>query len=313
MPTLRQLEYLVTVSELASFTRAAAELHVSQPTLSSQIAVLEREVGGALLDRQPRTVRLTPAGRALLPHARAALTEARRTLEAARQAVGLEAGELEVASVYSASLGLLPIPLRRWRQAHPGVRLRLHEYRHGDEMAAAMRGGEADVAIGPTPSDWSGDVADLGDEEMVIVVAGDDPLAGWAGPLDLAVLADRAWVHFAPGHGLAEVLDGACSRAGFSPEVALRVEQTASAPLLAAAGLGPTLVPASIIPETFDGSIFATSPPTRRPLAVYHRPHGDPLTVAFSRSIASEVVLMPVHVAARLQRSPEAPRPPGGG
>jgi DNA-binding transcriptional LysR family regulator len=56
MPTLRQLEYLVTVAELGSFTRAAAELHVSQPTLSSQIAVLEREVGGSLLDRLPRTV-----------------------------------------------------------------------------------------------------------------------------------------------------------------------------------------------------------------------------------------------------------------
>ena len=67
MPTLRQLEYLVAVAELGSFTRAAAALHVSQPTLSSQIAVLEREVGGSLLDRLPRTVRLTPAGRALIP------------------------------------------------------------------------------------------------------------------------------------------------------------------------------------------------------------------------------------------------------
>ena len=71
MATLRQLEYLVTVTELGSFTAAAGVLHVSQPALSHQIAVLERAVGGRLLDRLPRSVRLTPAGRALLPHARA--------------------------------------------------------------------------------------------------------------------------------------------------------------------------------------------------------------------------------------------------
>ena len=310
MPTLRQLEYLVTVSELGSFTRAAAALHVSQPSLSSQIAVLEREVGGSLLDRLPRTVRLTPAGRALIPHARAALTEARRTLAAARQAVGLEVGELNVAAVYSATLGLLPAPLRRWRQGHPGVRLRLHEHRHGHELTAAMRNGEADVAIGPTPRDWPGDLTHLGDEELVIVLASDDPLAGWSGPVELALLADRAWVHFAPGHGLAELLDEACKRAGFSPEVALRTEQTASAPLLAAAGLGPALVPASVIPDSFDGLIFATSPPTRRPLAVYHRSNGDPLTVAFSRSIAADIELMPAHVAKRLQPMERAHVPP---
>ena len=249
----------------------------------------------------------TPAGRALIPHARAALTEARRTLTAARQTVGLEGGELDVAAVLSATLGLLPSPLRRWRQVHPGVQLGLHEYRHGDELAAAMRNGAADVAIGPTPDDWSGDLLSLGDEELLIVLASDDPLAGWQGPLELNFLADRAWVHFAPEHGLAELLDKACAQAGFSPKVALRAEQTASAPLLAAAGLGPTLVPASIISVGFDGSIFQTSPPTRRPLSVYHRLNADPLTVEFSRSIAAEVEL---HASTRRHADPLNERTP---
>ncbi len=301
MATLRQLEYLVTVAELGSFTRAAAELHVSQPALSHQIAVLERDVGGALLDRLPRTVRLTPAGRALLPHARTALAEAARARAAARQATGVEAGELEVATVYSATLGLLPGPLRTWRQAHPGVRLRLREFRHGDEMAAAMHAGVADVAIGPSPPAWSGGLVSLGDEELIIVVSRDDPIAECNGPIDLAALADRTWVHYAPGHGLAEVLDQACAKAGFTPDVAVRTEQTASAPLLAAAGLGPTLVPASLIPRNFDGVIFATSPPTRRPFTIYHRADADPLTAAFTRAIAKRTRLMPAHVAKLLR------------
>jgi len=303
MPTIRQLEYLVTVADRGSFTRAAAELHVSQPSLSNQIAVLEREIGTALLDRLPRTVRLTPAGRALIPHARDALSGTRRTVEVARRAVGLEEGELDVAAVYSATLGLLPVPLRRWREAHPGVRIRLREYRHGDELTAAVRNGEADVAIGPTPPTWSGDLIDLGDEELVIVLAGDDPLAGRRGPVELSELAGRAWVHFAPGHGLADLLDGACAAAGFSPQVALRTEQTATAPLLAAAGMGPTLVPASIVPYRFDGLVVATSPPTRRPMGVYHRANSDPLAAALARSIAADVELMPEHVAVRLGRS----------
>jgi DNA-binding transcriptional LysR family regulator len=172
-----------------------------------------------------------------------------------------------------------------------------------------MRNGEADVAIGPTPDDWSGDLLSLGDEELLIVLASDDPLAGWHGPLELTFLADRAWVHFAPEHGLAELLDKACAEAGFSPKVGLRAEQTASAPLLAAAGLGPTLVPASIISIGFDGLIFETSPPTRRPLAVYHRLNADPLTVEFSHSIAAEVELMPPHIAMRL-RLTERTSPP---
>ncbi|MGW2874653.1 LysR family transcriptional regulator, partial [Kitasatospora sp. NPDC001225] len=78
MPTLRQLEYLATVVDTGSFTRAAEQLHVTQPALSHQIRALEVALGGPLLERLPRAVRLTPTGRAVLPHARAALAEAGR-------------------------------------------------------------------------------------------------------------------------------------------------------------------------------------------------------------------------------------------
>jgi DNA-binding transcriptional LysR family regulator len=296
MPTLRQLEYLVTVSDLGSFTRAAAHLHVSQPALSHQIAALERAAGGPLLDRLPRSVRLTPAGRALIPYARAAISAADRGQSAARQATGAEAGELHVAAVYSVALGVLPGPLRTWRSQHPGIVIRLHEYRHSDEMATAMQGGSGDIAVGPVPPAWSGKTVALGDEEMVVVLDAEDPASKIHAPIDLAQLANRNWVHYAPGHGLAEVLDEACARAGFKPCVALRTEQTATAPQLAAAGLGPTLAPASIIPRNFDGCVRRTSPGTLRPLAAYYRTESDPLTAAFARTIAREVRLMPRHV-----------------
>ena len=73
--SLRQLEYFVTVVDEGSFTRAAELLQVSQPGLSHQIQALERELGGPLLERLPRKVRLTPAGRTVLPGGLRIITE----------------------------------------------------------------------------------------------------------------------------------------------------------------------------------------------------------------------------------------------
>ncbi|MCP2257528.1 DNA-binding transcriptional regulator, LysR family [Streptoalloteichus tenebrarius] len=302
MITLRQMEYLVTVVEQGSFTRAAELLHVTQPALSHQMRVLERAVGAPLLERLPRSVRLTPTGRALLPHARAALADARRSLCAARQAAGLEAGELEVATLYSVSLGVLPSALRAWRQAHPDVHIRLFEHRHVDELLAAMREGQADVAVGPPPPDWDGPVRALGVEEFVVVLPTDDPVgADGGGRVDLGVLAEREWVHYAPGHGLADLVERVCAAAGFQPRASVRTEQTASAPLLAAAGLGPALVPANVLPPGFDGLVLRPDPPVRRPLTAYSRRGGDPLTTAFVDVLAREATVLPAHLRDALQ------------
>ncbi|MGW7679223.1 LysR family transcriptional regulator [Kribbella sp. NPDC054772] len=278
MATLRQLEYLVTVIDEGSFTRAAELLHVTQPALSHQIRTLERSAGGPLLERLPRAVRLTPTGRAMLPHARAALADAERARCAARQAAGLEVGELQIATLYSITLGVLPQALRRWRQTHPDVGIRLFEHRHTDELVEAMYAGEADLAVGPEPANWSGVSTTIGTEELVVVVAPDDP-AATGDTVKLGDLADRAWVHYAPDHGLADVLDRVCAQAGFEPRIAVRTEQTAAAPALAAAGLGPALVPDNIL--TGVGHVLRPDPPVRRTLAAYTRGTPDPLAAAF--------------------------------
>ncbi|EIV92293.1 LysR family transcriptional regulator [Frankia sp. QA3] len=302
MTTLRQLEYLVRVVDEGSFTRAAELLHVSQPALSHQVRALERAVGGALLERLPRTVRLTPMGRALLPHARAALADAERARCAARRAAGLERGEVQIATVYSVTLGVLPPVLRAWHQAHEGVRVRLFEHRHAEELAEAMLAGQADLAIGPPPPPaWHGPVRPLGEEEFVVVLPPDDPAVPAATTqVELGRLAARDWVHYAPGHGLADVLDRAAADAGFRPRAAVRTEQTATAPILAAAGLGPALVPASIVPAPFGGRVLRVDPPLRRPLAAYSRDEPDVLSAAFLGLLTRHARLLPAHVRALL-------------
>ncbi|MFB9690032.1 LysR substrate-binding domain-containing protein [Amycolatopsis plumensis] len=292
MTSLRQLEYLVTVVDTGSFTRAAEQLHVTQPALSHQMRALERGLGGPLLERLPRAVRLTPMGRAMLPHARAALADAERARCAARLASGTTAGELQVATVYSVSLGVLPPALRVWRRDRPEVDVRLIEFRHADELREAMAAGEADVALGPRPGDWAGPVRELGVEEFVVVLPADGAVEDDdTGEVGLATLAGCAWVHYAPGNGLAELVDAACAAAGFRPRAAVRTEQTAAAPILAAAGLGPALVPANVLPARFDGRVLRPSVPVRRTLTAYTRAAPDALTGAFIETLAEHVTV----------------------
>lgn len=282
MLSLRQLQYLVAVVDEGSFTRAAEALHVTQPALSHQIQALERAAGAPLLERLPRAVGLTPAGRAMLPHARAALSDASRAESAVRQAAGLAAGELRIATVYSISLGVLPPALRAWSRRYPGIDVRLFQHRHADELAEAMAAGQADLAIGPLPSGWSGPVRGLGAEEFVVAVPADDPLAvQGATEVEFAALRDRRWVHYCPDNGLAAVLDRVCHEAGFRPRTAVHTEQTASAPILAAAGLGPALFPANLVPDGYEGHILRPRPAVTRVLAAYARTRLDELSSAF--------------------------------
>jgi DNA-binding transcriptional LysR family regulator len=307
MPTLRQLEYFLAVVDEGSFTRAADRLFVTQPGLSQQIATLEKELGGSLFSRLPRAVALTPTGRALLPHARAAVTAAERGNAAARAATGSEGGELRLACLYSVSLGLLPGVLRRWRAENPDVTVRLYEHRHGDALATAIAEGQADVGVGPVPPQWRGRQRSLGHEEMVVLLppnlGADDLMRPAAGEIALSRLEHVPWVQYAPDHALADVLIDACRQVGFYPQVAVRTEQTAAAPLLTAAGIGPSLVPAAIVPPQFVGAVARPVPRVERELVAYTGAQPDALTNRFLGLVARAAVLMPDHVELALAQS----------
>src|SRR5918998_2760066 len=118
MTTFRRMAYWLAVVEEGSFTRAALRMHVSQPSLSQQVRLLEQEVGGELLERLPRSVRLTAAGKAFLPHAQVAVRAVERAQQAARSALELETGELEISTVRSIAAGILPDLVKSWRQRH---------------------------------------------------------------------------------------------------------------------------------------------------------------------------------------------------
>src|SRR6184192_4251812 len=192
----RQLECFVAVVDEGSFTRAARRIGISQPSLSQHIRALEADVEGLLLDR--------------LPEARIAVRALERGRQSARSALALELGELEIATVLSMAVGVLPRHIGVWHQRHPNISIRLHEFRHRTLLEDAVEQGVADFAIGPRPvRRWEGPLEVIGWEEFVVVVHSADPLARRK-RVRLEELSDREWVLYHPDHGLAGIVEEVC-------------------------------------------------------------------------------------------------------
>jgi DNA-binding transcriptional LysR family regulator len=279
--TLREIEYFLAVVDEGSFTRAARRVNVAQPSLSQQVRALEAELGGQLLERLPRGIRLTAAGRAFLPYAREALLSSQRAGTAARSALQLEAGQLEIAAVRSLVVDLLPASIKRWRELHPRTVIHLHEHAHRRALTEAVRSGIGDIAVGPSPVDWDGPVQHLGWQELVVVLSSTDQLAEAPRPFRIELLADRDWVLFERDNGLSEMALAVCSNAGFGPRVAVRTTQVEAAARLAAAGVGPAIVPAGTVPDSLDAAVLRLDPAPGYEIAAYTRREWSPLAAAY--------------------------------
>jgi DNA-binding transcriptional LysR family regulator len=239
---------------------------------------------------------LTAAGREFLPEARAMLAAAGRARLAVTQTEALQAGELEIATVRSLAVGVLPGIIAEFRSLHPGVRIWLREFAHRDHLNDAVLAGTSDVAVGPRPRAWPGSLRALGWEEFVVILPPDDPVSGRDGTLALQLLSDREWILYEPGHGLDDVVSFACARAGFVPRAGMRTGQSEAAVRLAAAGLGVALVPINVVPDHLARSARHLRRPVVRELAAYTRTQFPPAAEAFAA------------VAAATYRPPRPPR-----
>ncbi len=143
---LRHLRYFVAVAEEQNVTRAAGRLHVSQPPLSRQIRDLEEELGVALFVRSAKSVRLTEAGKVFLHEARAALRRVDEAVQAAKAVADGRRGEIHVGYSPSLAVEILPTTLRLFQEAHPGVRVQLHDLAT-QEMLRGLRDGALHVAF----------------------------------------------------------------------------------------------------------------------------------------------------------------------
>jgi LysR family cyn operon transcriptional activator len=174
---LRQLRYLVAIAQEANFTRASEKVFVSQSALSQQIQALEQETGMVLLDRSKRGVRLTAAGEILYRHAQRIFLELEQAETAINELAGLQRGELHVGVVQTVNDYLMPLLASSFAQRHPRVKLLVSEL-STDEIEAGLEQGELQVGLGFIPSSsQSIDAQPLFEEQLVLIVRGDHPLA----------------------------------------------------------------------------------------------------------------------------------------
>ena len=143
---LRHLRYFVAVAEELNFTRAAARLHTSQPSLSQQIRQLESAVGVLLLDRSRHHVALTNAGRIFLREARDILGRIDHAGRLAKQAADGRAGELSVGTFPAADVRILPALRPRLAESLPNLRIVLHS-KYALDPIKGLQSGALDVAF----------------------------------------------------------------------------------------------------------------------------------------------------------------------
>jgi DNA-binding transcriptional LysR family regulator len=244
---LRHLFYFLAVAEELGFSRAAARIGIAQPPLSQQIHRLEELLGCRLFDRSARQVRLTGAGATLVPEARRILTDVSQLTALMRMAGRGEVGTLTIGFASSTLFSPLPAAVRRFRERFPRVRVRLREI-EPPRHAEALRAGTVDVALSREPLPASG-VATLPVlvEPFLAALPGDHPLARRR-RLAVAALRDEPFVLFprAVAPGLYQQLARIFRQGGFDPRVVQEADEWQTILSLVEAGIGITLIPASL-------------------------------------------------------------------
>ena len=175
---LHQLTYALAVAEEQSFTRAAARLHLAQPSLSRQVRLLEQELGVVLFNRGPGQgpVTLTPDGSALLPFMQRVLADVEATGAEARALSGMARGRLAVGATPSLVTSALAPALVEFHASHPGIDLAVVEG-GSHQLVPQVASGEVDLALVVLPvTDPLVVTTPLFDDPLVLATAPDHPL-----------------------------------------------------------------------------------------------------------------------------------------
>lgn len=277
---LHQLRYFAAVARHLHFTRAAEELSVAQPSVSQQIAKLERELGVRLFHRMKRRIALTPAGEAFLPRARHLLAEVEAARAEVQELTSLRKGALAIGATPSVSTHLLPPALAEFHRRYPGIQLTLHEG-GSRRLVQALESGELDLALVILPVRLPVlETRPLMRERLVLAAAPDNPLARRP-RVELRELRPTPFVMFREGYDLRDVTLAACRRLGFEPTVAVEGGEMDSVLRLVAAGVGVAIVPELVIePNGGLVGIPLTRPELSRTIALARRRDRFPTAAA---------------------------------
>jgi DNA-binding transcriptional LysR family regulator len=290
---IRHLRYFLAVADELHFGRAAARLGIAQPPLSQQIQRLEKLLETRLFDRTSRRVELTDAGRAFRVEATRVVNGLRSAVDAAHRAGRGETGELRVAFAATVMFLALPGIIREYRGRFPQVRLDLREMPTGPQLSG-LKSGDIDIGFVREPQpDPELEIVTVMQEPLRIAVNKSHPLASRP-TLAVRDLAEEPFVMFpeelAPG--LHAQVIALCRAAGFTPNVVEESRELYTSVSLVEAGLGVSILPASVEKLGWQGVRYRSIPSAAaqtRIAAAWRRDRALPVVAAFM-GVVREVV-----------------------
>jgi LysR family transcriptional regulator, cyn operon transcriptional activator len=272
---LRHLRYFLAVADARSFTQAAEDLGVTQPTLSHQIKQLETIVDAVLIDRRSRTAELTESGRLFRPFCERLLRELELGGVALTELKGLMRGHLRIAVSHSFSTSTLPNVLADFARRYPGVHVAARVIPHLD-MQRALVAGDLDVAVAWMPERTEDIVAEPLSEELLMLVVGSRHPWVERRSVTMQALAGIPLVLLTREFAARQFVDKVLGDIGSSAGILL--EMNAIAPILAVvrdANFATVLSSGSVPDKRGLSLIKLTQPVPRRTLAILWRRDGQ--------------------------------------
>lgn len=267
---LRQIEYVVGVIDHGTFSAAAGQLHVSQPSLSQGIARLEHELGVSLFQRLARGVSPTAVGDAFIGPARQVLRDVAVLAESIRAVAGLEGGTLDLVSLPTLAADPLASLVGAFRRAHPQVVVRVTEPESANAVVERVRDGRAEVGLAELPvhdDDLATDT--LGDQELVVIL----PPGDTRGVVRIEDLADTPLVTSPVGTSTRRLVTEAFAAVNLEPRIAVETEQREAILPHVIAGAGIAFVPAGLARTAAEqgAAVAHLDPPLRRSIGLIYR------------------------------------------
>jgi DNA-binding transcriptional LysR family regulator len=288
MDDLRLLKVLREVALRGSFSAAADALSYSQPAVSQQIARLESQAGVKLIERQPRGLRLTPAGEALVRHTEKILAQLADAQSELSEIATSARSRLRIGSFATAAGTIVPLAVSEFRRLRPGVKVELH-IMDPPVSIPALRRGDIELAISEEGGfDDDPDLTGLGverllDDVLYAVLPADHPLATRRA-VALTDLQSEEWmvVGQTATCSLSNVVLRSCEQAGFQPRIAYTSDDFFAIQGLVASGMGVALVPGLALASTRNDVAVRPlrgRPPYRRVGAVFAPDPAGPLAL----------------------------------
>jgi len=277
MHDLRLLHVLREVALRGSFSAAAESLAYTQPAISQQIARLEKHVGVKLIEREPRGVRLTPAGEVLVRHTERVMAQLAAADEELQEVAATARGRIRIGSFATAAGTIVPRAVAAFRPLRPAIEVEI-SLLDPHESIPAVRRGDLEIAIteeGGFESEVDTDglqIEHLLDDHMWVSLPADHPLATRP-TVDLVDLRDEDWMFACLSGTCADsnVVLRACRDAGFQPRIAYQSDDYFAIQGLVASGMGVALIPGLGLASTRDDVAVRPvkgRPPHRRVAAV---------------------------------------------